>query len=345
MNQLLLFLILLTSSSVLSCQNPTNPEMNNEMRQEPQNEYLGSFYKGNFVWAGAMNLAWTELNENILKEKLRLNTQDEVALQMVEALNNPVFTKNDLDEKSYYIKSGYGQKTVRLINEESKRKFPRKSFDDLTLDLKDTDIISYAYFLKETEYETEFTEGAVYFDSVKVSGFFADTKAEKSNVKVLDYQNADTFIVGLQLKNDEDQLILAKGFQMDKPQPLIDRINSFHEENLGSLNKKDVFSCPSISLKHYREYKELVNKNLLNKGFEQYFIYKMFENIKFDMDKKGARVENEAVIILGKSARIDDEEPRHFVLDKPYWIIMKRKDSRVPYFLLGVNNVELMEVK
>jgi hypothetical protein len=345
MNQLLFFLILLTSSSVLSCQNPANPEVTNETRQASHSEYLGSFYKGNFVWAGAMNLAWTELNENILKEKLRLNTQDEAALHMVEVLNNPVFTKNDLDEKSYYIKSGYGQKTVKLINAETRRKFPGKSFEDLALDLDDTDIISYAYFLKETEYKTEFSKGDVHFDSVKVSGFFAGNDAQKSNVKVLEYQNDDAFIIRLQLKNDEDQLILAKGFPMDTPQLLIDRINAFPEEDLGNLNKKDVFSCPSISLKHYREYNELINKNLLNKGFEQYFIFKMFENIKFDMDEKGARVENEAVIVLGKSAQIDDEEPRHFVLDKPYWIIMKRKDSRAPYFLLGINNVELMEVK
>ena len=340
----LFFLILLTSSSVLSCQKPVNP-VTHETIIAHHSEYLGSAYKGNFVWAGAMNLAWTELNENILKEKLRLNTQDEVALHMVEVLNNPVFTKNDLDEKSYYIKSGYGQKTVKLINEETKRKFPGKSFEDLALDLDDTDVISYAYFLKETEYKTEFSKGVVNFDGKEVNGFFASNETQKSNVQVMDYQNDDEFIIRLELKNDGDQLILAKGFPMDQPQILIDRMNAFNEKDLQHLNKKDVFSCPSISLEHYREYNELINKNLLNKGFEQYFIFKMFENIKFDMDEKGARVENEAVIVLGKSAQIDDEEPRLFILDKPYWIIMKRKDSKAPYFLLGVNNVELMKVK
>ena len=27
---------------------------------------------------------------------------------MINKLNNPVFSKNDLDEASYYVKSGYG---------------------------------------------------------------------------------------------------------------------------------------------------------------------------------------------------------------------------------------------
>ena len=55
-----------------------------------------------------MNLAWTELSENIIKDKIQLATDDKTALEMVEKLNNSVFTKKDLDEKSYYIKSGYG---------------------------------------------------------------------------------------------------------------------------------------------------------------------------------------------------------------------------------------------
>jgi hypothetical protein len=114
--------------------------------------YLGSEYKGNYVWGGAMNLAWNELNENILHEKLRLNTYDKKALEMVDKLNHSPFTRNDLDEKSYYIKSGFGQETVDLINEESRQKFPGKRLLDLELKLAPTEIISYAYFLKEVEY-------------------------------------------------------------------------------------------------------------------------------------------------------------------------------------------------
>jgi hypothetical protein len=40
-----------------------------------------------------MNLAWNELNENILHEKLQLNTDDEIALEMVSKLNDAPFSK------------------------------------------------------------------------------------------------------------------------------------------------------------------------------------------------------------------------------------------------------------
>jgi hypothetical protein len=102
--------------------------------------YLGSEYKGNYVWGLAMNLAWNELNESILHEKVKLKTNNKSALRMADQLNDAPFTKNDLDEKSYYIKSGYGQKTVDLINKESRAKFPEKSFNDLQLKFR-----SYGY--------------------------------------------------------------------------------------------------------------------------------------------------------------------------------------------------------
>ena len=69
-----------------------------------------------------MNLAWNDLNENILHEKLKFNTHDKIVLEMAEKFNNPIFTKNDLDNKSYYVKSGYGQSTIDISNKESKEK-------------------------------------------------------------------------------------------------------------------------------------------------------------------------------------------------------------------------------
>lgn len=94
-------LILVSSLIFGGCtRNDSMPELTAHL-----GKYLGSEYKGNYVWGGAMNLAWTELNENILHEKLKLKTNDIVALKMVDAFNNPVFSKKDLDEKSYYVKS------------------------------------------------------------------------------------------------------------------------------------------------------------------------------------------------------------------------------------------------
>lgn len=324
-------------------QSPSTPHVIQDTKANIAGDYLGSDYKGNYVWGGAMNLAWNELNENILKEKLTFNTDDKIALEMAEKFNNSIFTKDDLDEKSYYIKSGYGQKTVDAINEESKEKFPSKSFSDLQMDLSPTGFISYAYFLKEVEYKTAFEKEDVSFDGQKVKGFYANGEKQKENVKIIKYENDDKFIVSLQLKDKNDQLILAKGYNMNDPQTVVNEINQNNQSYLATIGESDRFEAPKLHLDHHRDYVELTEKYLANQGFEDYFIAQMFENIKFDMDEKGARVENEGVISIELGAAMEPEKNKNFILDKPYWVVMQKDNSQNPYFILGVTNTELME--
>lgn len=332
---LILSLVLLTAivHLITAKETVTNPNNGN---------YLGSMQKGNYVWGGAMNLAWSELTDNILHGKMQFATTDKIVLSMMDKFNNPVFTKKDLDEKSYYIKSGYGQKTVKLINKESKKKFPKKSFSDLKMELQPTDIISYAYFLKEVQYVTVFEKKTVQFNGQSVEGFYAKKEQQHENVKIIKYESDDKFIVSLQLKDKSDQLILAKGYDMSKPDAVVSEINKFNSANLSVIDNNDIFEAPKIHLDCSRTYTELIGIPVANKGFESYTISQMFENIKFDMDEKGARVENEAVIVMTKSAMMP-EKPKKFILDKPYWVVMKRTDSVNPYFILGVNNTELMK--
>ncbi len=348
MKRLVLTLFLVILFFLTACSNQQDPSQAYEIQNTKTNitsNYLGSDYKGNYVWGGAMNLAWTELVENIINDDIQLNTQDKIVLEMLDKLNNPVFTKNDLDQDSYYIKSGYGQETVDEINKESKNKFPTKTFGNLQINLSPTDIISYAYFLKEVEYKTKFNKKDIIFEGQKVKGFIADNEAQRENIKIIKYENDDKFIIKLQLKDESDELILAKGYDMKKPQDVVKEISESNKQYLSTIGESDRFRAPKLHLDHHRDYVELIGKHLANKGFETYFIAQMFENIKFDMDEKGARVENEAVIVMKEAMMMESEKPKNFILDKPYWVVMKRTDSQNPYFILGINNVELMEVE
>lgn len=301
--------------------------------------FNGSLVKGNFVWGGAMNLAWDEMNKNIIGEKTNLDLDSNVATQMQDNFNNPIFTKNDLDEESYYVKSGFGQETVTEINFESRQKFPDKGFSDLNVTLNPKDFISYAYFLKEVEYKEQFKEKDINFNGESVEGFESEDD-QKSNIKISEYVDDDNFIINLDLKDDSDELYLAKGdYELDS---IIEKINS--NKYPSSLKDVDIFEAPKISFNINRSYNELLNKTFSNKGFENYFIAQMFENIRFDMDEKGAKVENEAAIVGIMAILPSQEKPRNFILDKPYWIIMKRSDSQNPYFITQVNNNEFMKV-
>jgi len=304
--------------------------------------YAGSSYQGNYIWSGAMNLAWNDLNENVLGEELKINSTDQRILDIVEKFNTSPFSKKDLDSKSYYIKSGYGQKTIKAINQESKEKFPGKSFSDLGLNLGPKDMIAYAYFLKEVEYMNQFSETKVSFKGDKVEGFFARGE-ERDNVEILKYWDDDKFIVKLKLKDQDDILILAKGFNPDNPKEVLAEMAKY--DIVQRLNEGDAFEMPKLHLDYDRKYDVLIDQKLANEKFTEYSISAMQEKIKFDLDHRGARVESEAFI--GITGGVMDEKPsskpKLLVLDKPFWVIMKRNDSSNPYFILGVNNIEIMD--
>jgi hypothetical protein len=309
-------------------------------------DFLGSTVKGNYIWGSAMNYAWNELRDTIIKEPITLETSDSIALLMADKLNNTPFTKDDMDPASYYVKSGFGQKTVDLINTEVKKKFPDMTLGGVQTTLRPEDIISFAYFLKKVEYKTIFDTMDVLFENQKVKGFHADNARQRGNVRVVNYWNDDKFIVKLKLKDASDELILCKGFNMEDPQAALDEVNKHNADYVPKIEDEEVFEMSKLHVKHTRVYDELINKQLTNKEFTDYTIQQMYEMISFDLDEKGARVENKAVIALPAAMPPDEEKKiRSFRLDKPFWVIMKRRDSTRPYFILGVNNTEIMDVK
>jgi hypothetical protein len=64
------------------------------------------------------------------------------------------------------------------------------------------------------------------------------------------------------------------------------------------------------------------------------------------MDHRGAKVEDEGMIGVPLAAPFAfSRKPkiRKFILDKPFWVVMKRKNSQHPYFVVGVKNIELIK--
>lgn len=140
------------------------------------------------VWAGALTLAWQELSDNIVKEDVRLDSDDEIVNKIVDNFNQATFKKNDLSEADYYIKSGYGPKTVTQINTEVKKKFPSRTFPDIDVTLNDKDIISYAYLAKSFEYPTKFKViDDFLFKNKSVKGFRASNDDQRSQVRYFYY--------------------------------------------------------------------------------------------------------------------------------------------------------------
>lgn len=73
-----------------------------------------------------------------------------------------------------------------------------------------------------------------------------------------------------------------------------------------------------------------------------YSVSVMFENIRFMLDEKGATVENEAGMVMGGSS-LNGKPPRRFVVDAPFWAVMKQKVTNRPYFIGQFTNAKFMK--
>ncbi len=309
--------------------------------------YVWTYHDNNYIRLGVMNLAWNELEESIIKEEIALATDDEEAQKLIASLSSDTLTKQDLDKKSYYVKSGFGKNIVKKINKEVRKKFPKKSLDDLAVVLEEKDFISYAFFFKNIVYKNEFTQEDVMFNDTSVEWFAAMSDDERETVGIVNYVNNDNFILNISLKDPSDELFFVKGFETGTPNEILAELAKYYSTGeYVTMRDNDIFTAPKLSFDYIRSYNELIGIPFLNEEFSNYIIGSMFENILFELDHKGVTVEAEALISGKSMSELPLEEtPRDFSLDKPFWIIMKRADSSKPYLIIQINNDSFMVKK
>lgn len=295
----------------------------------------------NTVYCSTFQLAWNELMDNIIKGPVKLKDSPNVT----EVLNKQLITRKDLNEKDYVAMAGYGKDGIlNKINKVLKMKFG-ESAPNVQEDLVPTDILAYAYLCKNLEFEEEFAkmEKPLLFNGTEVKAFGVNKKSEsevRKQVKVLDYRNDDDFIISLVSKSDNDEIILAK---MPQPENVMKaaEIIEFRSSKIQSSVKVDeevIIPCFDFDITH--SYRELVGKQLANAGFEDYQILKAIQSIKFQLDEKGAILKSEARIKGSKSA--SPVERRSFIFDEPFVLMLKEKNSSMPYFMMWITNDELM---
>ena len=80
---------------------------------------------------------------------------------------------------------------------------------------------------------------------------------------------------------------------------------------------------------------------MLNENFQKYFITEALQGIKFKLDENGVVFESYASMRISKSIeRLPD--PKYLIFDKPFLFCLKEKTGKYPYFVMWVDNAELM---
>lgn len=213
---------------------------------------------------------------------------------------------------------------------------------------------SLPFELKLQSFKNKLTFKGQKVSSFGVTGY--DSYEQLKIVKIVYYKNDNNFIIKLLPKDKEHEIIL---FKTDQTFNSIAEMTSQIEKltEIGKTEKKnekinwkyyyseeDIVVIPKFNFNIETNYSNLEG-NRFSSNKEDFQIETAWQRTAFILDESGAEIESEAEIEVEVEAVEEEYEkpkPKKMVFDKPFLILLKRKDAKNPYFGLWTTNTELM---
>ncbi len=244
-----------------------------------------------------------------------------------------------------------------------------KSFSDVlknneyesSIEIDENLIIAKAEFSKSLPFEFKLQSytNKLVFDNQKVASFgingYNDYEQLKT-IKIIYYKNDNNFIIKLLPKEREHEIILFKTSQsFNSIAEMTSEIKKLTEIGISEIkndkinwkyyiNEDDKIIIPKINFNIETNYKSLEGNNF-NAELQNYIVEKAWQRTAFILNESGAEIESEAeieVAAVEEAVEIEKRQPKKLIFDKPFLILLKRKDAKNPYFGLWTTNTELM---
>lgn len=282
----------------------------------------------NSVYCATLLFAWDEIRKQINSP---LTISDEYS--DLKLLNNSTSFKNVLKDGEYKVS---GEVDGNLIK-------ARAEFNK-----------SLPFELKLQSFKNKLT-----FDGQKVSSFGVngyDNYEQLNIVKIIYYKNDNNFIIKLLPKDKEHEIILFKTDQsfnsiaeMTTEIEKLTEIGKTEKKNEKIswryyFNEEDIVVIPKFNFNIETNYKTLEGNNFKSNK-QDFQIERAWQRTTFILDESGAEIESEAEIEVATEAINEEYEkpkPKKIIFDKPFLILLKRTDTKNPYFGLWTTNTELM---
>ncbi len=306
----------------------------------------------NYVYCGTFQLAWNEMQDEIIKEPIRLEGDP----PMAQALNRQAFRESDISPGSYLAMAG----AVRdgIVGEIRRRL--AAEFPSATLEVPDCQderaIYAYGYLQKTLPFPVAFddlgkklefhsADGDVRVSCFGIEDFPYTCRRDKllqEQVIIREYTNDDDFIVRLETTSEADELFLAKTRPAETLRQTVadvqSRISESPQDDYGRrLQPTEWLVVPKVSLNVDRRYQELLGRYLQDPGWETWFVLQACQGLRFRLDERGARVESGATFAIAGVGE------RRLIFDRPFLLYLKERDSDVPYFAMWIENEEVLD--
>lgn len=145
---------------------------------------------------------------------------------------------------------------------------------------------------KNFKFPTPFTDyNSFKFKNITVRSFQAQNTKQRKQLYYKYYNNTNDFMIAIKTKNENDEIFLWKTnrteFKDMKLDKFMQMFNMFYRLESHHLSRVDKFIMPVVDLDYTRSYKNLLEIQFANEGFEEYKISAMDERVKLKITKEG----------------------------------------------------------
>jgi type II secretory pathway pseudopilin PulG len=329
----------------------------------------------NVIWCSSFQMAWGKLENDIIGEPVEVPGAEKLA----DSLNRADVSDKDIDEESYFATAGLLKDgIIEQIQQEMAQRFPSEPapvFDDMN-GLPPEAIIAFSYLNGVIEFEYPFYVNNSEFDFqdsnstiTKVTSFCTRSDSDRLNlvreqVDILYYKQDDQtnetgFAVDLCKYTNPYQVVLAcvpqqknlgktvayveqkiSEYMQDPNYEELRKLKPAIRTPSGSTFPADSLIVPDVLFKLTHHFAELEGRAIGNRPWldQAYSIGKAMQMIDFTPGRTGV------ILKLTVPPVGPHHEPRLFHFDRPFLIyIKKREPAASPFFVLWVDNAELMQ--
>jgi hypothetical protein len=313
----------------------------------------------NVIWCSSFQLAWSEVRDRVVHAPLEVIGAEEIAAR----LNAAKQSSTDLDPKSFYAAGGWTKDgVIDKIEKDMAAKFPSHVLPDLHP--LEGGILAYSYLTANVPFRHPFRQvdgGLIFSDSRGVrtaAEAFGLSETDESSylkireqVAVLHCRRSDKpnrwefseYVLDLCRYSRPYEVVVAVVEPKDSLAQTLEYVraqihefkNRAHSDGTQTLGRNDIVKVPEMIWRIDHRFSDLIGKTVANVKMP---IVEARQTTAFRLDRCGAMLKSEARLAVKSS-------PREFVFDRPFLIYMQKREAEQPFFVMWVDNAELLTRK
>ncbi|HSY61921.1 MAG TPA: hypothetical protein VK796_08605 [Cytophaga sp.] len=219
-------------------------------------------------------------------------------------------------------------------------------------------IIVKAYFNKVLPFDNSFdkTKRPLIFKKQAVEAFGMNYYSVDLAriVKIYYYDSDNNFVIGIEAKDSNHEIILAKGisakgtllsiFREVEKKIQLGIVEKTKQENLWKYSylREDKLAIPALQYAIKNTYSTIEGQEFVTYPNVSHVVNEANQQISFCLNENGVAVSDFSRVSVDSMGLFRESKPKSFVFDKPFFFMLKRKDASYPYYAMYITNTELM---